>query len=43
MYGINHFQKDEDGRAHGKDERIGICQLDEAARFSYTLATPVAR
>lgn len=43
VYGVNHFQKDEDARAHGKDERIGIRQLDEAARFSYTLATLVAR
>jgi acetylornithine deacetylase/succinyl-diaminopimelate desuccinylase-like protein len=43
VYGVNHFQKDEDARAHGKDERIGSRQLDEAARFSYTLATLVAR
>ena len=43
VYGVNHFQRDEDARAHGKDERIGIRQLEEAARFSYTLATLVAR
>jgi acetylornithine deacetylase/succinyl-diaminopimelate desuccinylase-like protein len=43
VYGLNHFQRDEDARAHGKDERIGIRQFDEAARFSYTLATLVAR
>ena len=39
VYGVNHFQRDEDQRAHGKDERIGIKQFDEAdARFSYELA-----
>ena len=38
VYGVNHFQRDEDQRAHGKDERIGITQFDEAARFSYELA-----
>jgi acetylornithine deacetylase/succinyl-diaminopimelate desuccinylase-like protein len=43
VYGLNHFQRDEDARAHGKDERIGIRQFDESARFSYTLATLVAR
>ena len=43
VYGLNHFQRDEDARAHGKDERIGIRQFDEAARFSYTLATLASR
>jgi acetylornithine deacetylase/succinyl-diaminopimelate desuccinylase-like protein len=38
VYGVNHFQRDEDARAHGKDERIGVKQFDEAARFSYELA-----
>jgi acetylornithine deacetylase/succinyl-diaminopimelate desuccinylase-like protein len=42
VYGLNHFQRDDDARAHGRDERIGIRQFDEAARFSYTLATLVA-
>lgn len=43
VYGVNHFQRDEDARAHGKDERIGIRQFDEAARFSYELAKIVGR
>lgn len=43
VYGVNHFQRDEDARAHGRDERIGVRQFDEAARFAYTLATLVAR
>jgi acetylornithine deacetylase/succinyl-diaminopimelate desuccinylase-like protein len=43
VYGLNHFQRDEDARAHGRDERIGIRQFDESARFSYTLATLVGR
>jgi len=38
VYGVNHFERDEDKRAHGKDERIGIRQFDEAARFGYELA-----
>ena len=38
VYGVNHFDRDEDKRAHGKDERIGIRQFDEAARFGYELA-----
>lgn len=38
VYGVNHFQRDEDARAHGKDERIGVKQFDEAARFSWVLA-----
>lgn len=41
-YGLNHFESDENMRAHGKDERIGIKQFDEAARFGYTLAKVVA-
>ncbi len=43
VYGVNHFQRDEDARAHGKDERIGIRQFDEAARFSYELARIIGR
>lgn len=43
VYGVNHFQREEDARAHGKDERIGIRQFDEAARFSYELARIVGR
>ena len=42
-YGVNHFERDEDKRAHGKDERIGIKQFDEAATFSYELAKIVGR
>lgn len=37
VYGVNHFQRDEDARAHGRDERIGIKQFDEAARFGWEL------
>ena len=43
VYGVSHFQRVEDQRAHGKDERIGIKQFDEAARFSYELAKIVGR
>ena len=43
VYGVNHFQRDEDQRAHGKDERIGIKQFDEAARFGYELAKIVGK
>ena len=43
VYGVNHFERDEDKRAHGKDERIGIKQFDEAAKFSYELAKIVSR
>lgn len=43
VYAINHFERDEDKRAHGKDERIGIKQFDEAVKFSYELAKIVAR
>ena len=42
VYGVNHFQRDEDNRAHGKDERIGVRQFDEAARFGYALARILA-
>ena len=43
VYGVNHFQRDEDARAHGRDERIGVKQFDEAVRFGYALARIVAR
>ena len=41
-YGLNHFEADEDMRAHGKDERIGIKQFEEAARFGLELAKVVS-
>lgn len=41
-YGLNHFEAAENMRAHGQDERIGIVQFDEAARFGYALARAVA-
>lgn len=41
VYGVNHFERDEDKRAHGKDERIGIKQFEEAARFGYALMRTV--
>lgn len=43
VYGVYHFERDEDKRAHGQDERIGVKQFDEAARFGYELAKVVAR
>lgn len=43
VYGVNHFQRDEDARAHGRDERIGIRQFEEAVHFSYQLARTVGR
>jgi acetylornithine deacetylase/succinyl-diaminopimelate desuccinylase-like protein len=43
VYGVNHFERDDDKRAHGKDERIGIKQFDEAARFGYELAKIVGK
>jgi acetylornithine deacetylase/succinyl-diaminopimelate desuccinylase-like protein len=43
VYGVNHFERDEDKRAHGKDERIGVKQFDEAARFGYVLARTVGK
>lgn len=43
VYGVNHFQRDEDQRAHGKDERIGVRQFDEATRFGYELAKIIGR
>ena len=43
VYGVNHVQRDEDAGAHGRDERIGIRQFEEAARFSDELARIVGR
>lgn len=43
VYGVNHFERDEDKRAHGRDVRIDVRQLDEAARFGYELARVVSR
>jgi len=43
VYGVNHFERDEDKRAHGKDERIGIKQFEEAAKFGYELAKIVGK
>lgn len=43
VYGLNHFQNPNDSRAHGRDERIGVRQFDEAARFGYELARRVGR
>ena len=43
VYGVNHFQRDEDARAHGRDERIGIKQFAEVAHFSYSLMQIVSR
>jgi acetylornithine deacetylase/succinyl-diaminopimelate desuccinylase-like protein len=43
VYGVNHFERDDDKRAHGKDERIGIKQFDEAAKFGYELAKIVGK
>jgi acetylornithine deacetylase/succinyl-diaminopimelate desuccinylase-like protein len=43
VYGVYHFEREEDKRAHGKDERIGIKQFDEATRFGYELAKIVGR
>jgi acetylornithine deacetylase/succinyl-diaminopimelate desuccinylase-like protein len=43
VYGVNHFERDEDKRAHGKDERIGVKQFEEAAQFGYVLARMVAK
>ena len=42
VYGVNHFERDEDKRAHGQDERIGVKQFDEAAYFGYVLARMVS-
>ena len=41
VYGLNHFEREEDKRAHGKDERIGIKQFAEAAAFGYVLVRAV--
>ena len=43
VYGLNHFEREADKRAHGQDERIGIRQFDEAARFGYVLARTIGR
>ena len=43
VYGVYHFEREEDKRAHGKDERIGIKQFDEATRFGYELAKIIGR
>ncbi len=43
VYGVYHFEREEDKRAHGKDERIGIKQFDEATRFGYELAKTIGR
>jgi acetylornithine deacetylase/succinyl-diaminopimelate desuccinylase-like protein len=37
-YGVNHFEADEDHRAHGRDERIRIDHFDDAARFGLETA-----
>ena len=38
-YGVNHFEADEDHRAHGKDERIRIDHFDDAVRFGLEIVT----
>lgn len=43
VYGLNHFENPNDSRAHGRDERIGVKQFDEAARFGYELTRRVGR
>ena len=43
VYGVYHFEREEDKRAHGKDERIGVKQFDEATRFGYELAKIIGR
>jgi len=43
VYGVNHFQREEDARAHGRDERIGVKQFDETVRFCYELAKRAGR
>lgn len=43
VYGVYHFEREEDKRAHGKDERIGVKQFDEATRFGYELARTIGR
>ena len=32
-FGVNHFGPDDDLRAHGRDERIGIREFEDAVRF----------
>jgi acetylornithine deacetylase/succinyl-diaminopimelate desuccinylase-like protein len=34
-FGVNHFGRDDDVRAHGRDERIGIREFEDAVRFGY--------
>jgi acetylornithine deacetylase/succinyl-diaminopimelate desuccinylase-like protein len=34
-FGVNHFAPDDDVRAHGRDERIGVREFEDAARFGY--------
>ncbi len=34
-FGVNHFGPDDDVRAHGRDERIGIREFADAVRFGY--------
>jgi acetylornithine deacetylase/succinyl-diaminopimelate desuccinylase-like protein len=34
-YGVNHFGPDDDVRAHGRDERIGVREFEDAVRFGY--------
>ena len=34
-FGVNHFAPDDDMRAHGRDERIGVREFEDAARFGY--------
>lgn len=41
-YGVNHFEADEDHRAHGKDERIRVDHFDDAVRFGQQVATLAA-
>jgi len=32
-FGVNHFGPDDDVRAHGRDERIGVREFEDAVRF----------
>jgi len=34
-FGVNHFGPDDDVRAHGRDERIGVHEFEDAVRFGY--------
>ena len=43
-YGVSGIFHDvDDIRAHGKDERLGMKQLDEGATFLYRLVTRLSR